>query len=173
MFFSFDGTLTSLRTQIADLRAIALLPEAQLFAVAPRISGWSPAEHLDHTLKVSQSIVHRIGDAQAEASPRGISMEGRAVLMIGWIPRGVGRAPERLRGARATAEELEARIVRYEKVLAAVNAPSGMAARARIVPHPRFGGLTPAEGLRFAVVHNRHHLRIVGEVLRMSRAARR
>jgi hypothetical protein len=166
MAYSFDGNMATLRAQLGELRAVAQLPEAQLFTVRQQVSGWSPAEHLDHTVKVAQSVIHRIGDAAAEPSPRKMSMIGRAVLLFGWIPRGKGKAPERLRGVLCTVEDLEARIARYESALATVTAPTAAAARLPIVPHPRFGGLTPAEAVRFVAVHTRHHLRIVADVLK-------
>ncbi|HYI08940.1 MAG TPA: DinB family protein [Thermoanaerobaculia bacterium] len=166
MAYSFDGSMATLRAQLPELRAIAQLPEEHLFAVKQQVSGWCPAEHLDHTVKVAQSIVYRLADATAEPSPRGISFAGRAVLLLGWIPRGVGKAPERLRAVRCSVTDLEARIGRYETALAAVTVPAGTAARLPIVPHPRFGGLTPAEAMRFAAVHTRHHLRIVADVLK-------
>jgi hypothetical protein len=166
MAYSFDGSLSTLRAQLPELRAIARLPEAQLFGVQQQVSGWSPAEHLDHTVKVAQSIVYRIGDAAAEPSPRGLSFIGRVILMLGWIPRGKGRAPEKLKGVRCTVEDLEARLGRYEAALAAIQRPVGEAARLPTVPHPRFGGLTPSQAMRFAIIHTRHHLRIVDDVLK-------
>jgi hypothetical protein len=39
-------------------------------------------------------------------------------------------------------------------------------ARGPIVPHPRFGGLRPAQALRFAAVHMDHHLRIIADIVR-------
>ncbi len=166
---SFDGAVASLRAQLPELRAIAQLPEERLFVLRPEISGWTPAEHLDHSLKVAQSIVVRIADAEATPSARGISLVGRAILALGWIPRGRGRAPTKLHGMRATASELESRIVRFEGQLAAMPVPDGAAARLPIVPHPRFGGLTPVQAVCFAAIHTRHHLRIVADVLRDGR----
>lgn len=161
------SSLVRLQTQIGRLRALASAPEERLYAAAPQISGWSVAEHVDHLVKVSSAVVGRVREENAPPEPRGISFIGRVILACGWIPRGVGKSPARVHGARATPVELEASLQKLEKSVAAV-APSMIDRRTPIVPHPRFGGLTPAQALRFAVVHNEHHLKIVEEILRSS-----
>ena len=158
-----------LREQIRSIRAIAANPEEDLFRVDSKISGWSPAEHLDHLIKVASAVVHRARDTSAAAEKRSISFIGRIILATGWIPRGKGRSPERMRGARATAAEIEAAVAKLEESLGRVDAAM-MASEVPTIPHPRFGGLTPSQGLRFVIIHNIHHLKIVNEILRTKRA---
>jgi hypothetical protein len=145
-------------------RIDALCEDARLFTVNQRVSAWSPAEHVDHLLKVTKSILDRL--PSDEAVPRGTSLFGRALLALRWIPRGLARAPERLTGKQCTPEELRARLTRVTMAVAAVDGAAVDAARIRNVPHPRFGGLTPAQALRFATVHTEHHLKIVRDILR-------
>jgi hypothetical protein len=147
------------------MRGLAALPEARLFAETP-ISQWSPAEHLDHTIKVSRAIAGVIADSAAPVQPTRMSFAGKLVLTFGWIPRGRGKAPERLRGTRATAEQLVTALDRLLATLGDLAAGDLAARTTATVPHPRFGAMTPSEGLRFAVVHNAHHLRIVRDVLK-------
>jgi hypothetical protein len=160
-----DSTLASIHTQIERMRTLARSTEAQLCTRQERISAWSPAEHLDHTQKVSMSIVRRLGDKSAKPSPRGINLMGRVILLLGWIPRGRGNAPERLRGAVCTGAHIEEALGRLEQALDALPLDALSASQLPIVPHPLFRSLTPSQALRFIVVHTNHHLRIVDEIL--------
>ena len=154
--------LARIRAQMERVRA--LCDDQRLFDVNERVSGWSPAAHADHLLKVTKSVLDRL--PSDEESPRGITFVGRCVLALGWIPRGVGRTPERLAGKQCTLAELQARWDRVSAALENVDTAAVDAARMRNVPHPRFGGLTPGQALRFVSVHNEHHLKIVGDILR-------
>ncbi|HUR83140.1 MAG TPA: DinB family protein [Thermoanaerobaculia bacterium] len=154
--------LARIRGQFERIRA--LTGDARLFTINEKISGWSSAEHLDHLLKVAKSVFDRL--PSDEVLPRGISFTGRCVLACRWIPRGVGKTPERLAGKQCTLEELEARFGRVSTALEALDTAAVDAARNPNVPHPRFGGLTPSQALRFVTIHNAHHLKIVGDILR-------
>ncbi|HYC87995.1 MAG TPA: DinB family protein [Thermoanaerobaculia bacterium] len=154
--------LARIREQLE--RIDALCRDARLFTVNERVSAWSPAEHVDHLLKVTKSILDRL--PSDEAVPRGISLLGRAVLGLRWIPRGRGRTPERLTGKQCTPEELRARLTRVTMAAEGVDTAAVDTARIPNVPHPRFGGLTPAQALRFVTVHTEHHLKIVRDILR-------
>ena len=157
--------LVQIRTQIERIRTLARSPEEQFCARREHISAWSPAEHLDHTYKVSMSIVRRITEESAKPSRRGINLVGRVILLLGWIPRGRGKTPERLSGAICTGAHIEAALGRLEQALGTLPMDAVAASRSPIVPHPMFGGLTPSQALRFIVVHTNHHLRIVDEIL--------
>ena len=161
------AALARIREQLERMRALCNTPEAQLFAANERVSGWSPGEHVDHLLRVTNLILHRI--PSDEVLPRGISLLGRIILTLGWIPRGIGKAPERLGGRRTSPAELQATLEKVTNVLATIDTAAVDAARAPNVPHPRFGGLTPSQALRFVVIHNDHHLEIVRDVLGMRR----
>ncbi|HEX8617000.1 MAG TPA: DinB family protein, partial [Thermoanaerobaculia bacterium] len=165
----FEKGLVRVRRQLVEMRRLASLPEAQLFAVTS-VSAWTPSEHLDHSLKVATWIVQRVLDPAPERG-RPFSFIGLLILWSARIPRGRGKAPERVRGARATREELMAAIDSLEAHLARLNASLLERKRGPIVPHPMFGSLTPPQALRFAAVHTDHHLRIVKDVLRSSGAA--
>lgn len=142
----------------------AVLQSPQLLDALPKISRWSPAEHVDHTLKVALSVVNRL--ARPEPVDGSISLLGRAVLLVQWIPRGAGKSPARLYGARETPLVLETTLAKLEERLGGLSAADLDASRTPTVPHPRFGGLTPRQALRFIAIHTDHHLKIVDEILR-------
>ena len=154
--------LARIREQLG--RIGTLCGDARVLDVDERVSAWSPAEHIDHLLKVTKSVLDRL--PSQEALPRGINVIGRAILALGWIPRGKGRSPERLTATRCTVEELQARLARVNAAVDAADAATIDAARIPSVPHPRFGGLTPPQALRFITVHTEHHLKIVRDILR-------
>ena len=161
-----ERSLSRIRSQNERIRALVQSGDARLAAAQPRISAWSVSEHVDHVLKVAQSIVRRVNQADAEPGKRGITFLGRAVLLGGWIPRGRGKSPERLAGTRVAAAEIESSLAKLEQMMAAVVIDACESSRRPTVPHPLFGGLTPTQALRFAVVHTNHHLRIVADILR-------
>jgi hypothetical protein len=156
--------LARVRAQVERIRALCGEPEERLFATREGVSGWSPAEHVDHVCKVASLILDRL--PSNEVLPKGISLPGRLVLALCWIPRGVGKSPKRVLGVRTTPAELQESLTRVESALAAVDTAAVDAARSPNVPHPRFGGLTPSQALRFLFVHTEHHLKIVRDVLR-------
>lgn len=164
MFFTAATSLDRVRRQLGDMRTLADSPETALFAQS-RLSAWTPSEHMDHLIKVTASIVNRILQLDAPRVDASVSALGRIILAVGRIPRGRGRAPERLRGARVGAAELHAGLTKLEGKIDELTAPHLDDLRGAIVPHPRFGGLRPSQAMRFAAVHNDHHLRIIAEIL--------
>jgi hypothetical protein len=161
-----DGTLTRIRTQFERMRE--LTRSAELSARNERVSTWCLAEQLDHTTKVTASVVDVLGDANAPPLDGGINFLGRLVLLFGWIPRGVGKSPRRLTGTHAAATDLEAALAQLAKAFDELPFDRLRASRTPLVRHPKFGGLTPPQALRFLEVHTRHHLKIVDDILAAS-----
>lgn len=161
-------TLQTLSQQLDEIARLAA-SSSTLSASSQAISGWTVAEHLDHLLKVSGSVIEIILDPKEEI-PRRISLIGRAILLTGWIPRGRGRSPKSVIGTRANGEEIGQALEKIRALLGPVSSSSSFRTDVAIVRHPVFRGLTAAQGLRFLVVHNRHHLKIVREVINSARA---
>ena len=162
--FSPKASVPRIRMQLQKLRDAARVSEERLLRTVPAVSAWSAAEHLDHLGKVTKSILLRL--KTPEVVTGSISVMGLAILTLGWIPRGRGKAPERLRGARVNGDELLRRFDEIEMLVGNLDPAALALSRERIVPHPRFGGLTASEALRFAVVHTDHHLRIIEDIER-------
>lgn len=162
--FSPQATITRIRKQLQRLRDAARVPEGELLRTVPAVSGWSPAEHLDHLGKVTKSILLRL--TAPERVDRPLSMMGRVILTLGWIPRGRGTAPERLRGTRVSGSELLNVFDELETLVEKIDCASLARSRDAVVPHPRFGGLTGAQALRFAAIHIEHHVKIIDEIVR-------
>ncbi len=159
-----DKSIHQLDDLLTDISRLTELRADDLQLRQPSISGWSVAQQLDHILKVCSAMLKGL-IRPGEAPPAGINMIGRVILLVGRIPRGRGKAPERLRGVDASAEQLAASLEDVRRLLTEVRAESFRPANNPILRHPFFGGLTPAQTLRTIVVHTRHHLRIAREII--------
>jgi len=154
-----------------EARSLLERDPADALSPAPRISVWSPLEHLHHLALVSEASLGKaekilLGECGPE--PRGLTWPGRFVLATGWIPRGSAKSPAAMiPPAGASPEEALAALVRAETRLAAVRAMADafLGSRARS-HHFMLGGLTAGQWVRVARVHTRHHLRIIADIER-------
>lgn len=154
-------SVARIRGQAAQMRRIFAEAEGDLASRPVPRSAWCAAEHFDHTIKVAHSILALLAKPEIAAMPTGINLIGRVVLAVGWIPRGRGKSPERLRGAAVTMDELEAKLAGLEAVIESVAGRTDAPSNIPIVRHPLFGGLTHNQALRFVAIHTHHHLKIV------------
>jgi len=144
-------------------------------ACAPSVSSWSVKEHLEHLLAANEGIVEWIERACAGDPdlPTGGSpnLLGRIVLLVGAFPRGRGRAPEPTLPKGIEAEELAASARRLKARVEALESLLSQLRSARATRnHFAFGDLTAAQWLRFTLIHNRHHQKIIRDVLRAGSA---
>lgn len=165
------------RKQAETLLALAAGEEGALLRAISRVSRWSVAEHLAHLVLVDRTVLERLDRALApaepghHAKPGGLTVAGRVVLGLGYIPRGAGRTPDpfhpeiaSLAVLRGDLAEVRERIDRYAGRLGELEA-----SRARF-RHFLFGELTAVQWLRFLGVHHHHHLKIIRDIQRAQRA---
>jgi hypothetical protein len=134
-----------------------------------QVSGWSALEHAEHMARADDGSLHQLERAlerdRAGERGRGITLAGRAVLAMGWIPRGMGKAPEIARPLRADGAQVAADLRRVRERIGALGERlEEIAAGQGRANHPIFGGLTPARWLRFLWVHHHHHLKIIRDI---------
>jgi hypothetical protein len=137
-----------------------LTDEQKLNASRTVVSGWSVNQHIDHLLKVDQSILKGI-IANERKSDKRINLIGRASLFFGFIPRGRAKSPERVVGYNRSADELRRSL---EEVRMAIEQIQPGKFEESVIEHPVFGGLNSKEWLRFLAVHHLHHWKIVKEI---------
>lgn len=166
------GDLESLhRKGLAQIdEFLALTEDAGPFARARTpVSGWCALEHAEHIAKADDASLRQLEQAlersrAGEAGPR-IRLAGRLALALGWIPRGVGKAPPTARPEGIDpAEVAEALRRARERVEALRPSLDEIAAADGRASHPVFGGLTPAQWVRFLWMHHHHHLKIVRDI---------
>jgi hypothetical protein len=155
-----QSDIARVREQAAKMRRIVAAGR-DLAATPVARSSWSVAEHFDHTIKVAHSVLSELAHPRRPPPSRPLNLIGKVILVIGWIPRGRGRSPEKLRGGAVTMDELRERLTALEAVIEEVAGKTVPRSRVPLIPHPYFGGLTYAQALRFVAIHNHHHLKIV------------
>ncbi|MFP3940431.1 MAG: DinB family protein [Thermoanaerobaculia bacterium] len=154
--------------QLDELLAVAEDPGP--FPLArTAVSGWCALEHAEHMAKADEASLRQLDHAlersrSGEPGPR-IKLAGRVLLPLGWIPRGVGKAPPTARpegiDPAEVAEALRRARERVETLRPSLDEIAAADGRAS---HPVFGGLTPAQWVRFLWMHHRHHLKIVRDI---------
>jgi len=136
----------------------------------PAVSGWCVKEHLEHLSIANGGIATWVesalaGDPEIDegGSP---SLLGRIIILTGAFQRGKGKAPERTRPKGMSAEELEAKFrgIR-QRVEALGDSLEKIQALDATRNHFVFGDLSAARWIRFMVVHNNHHQKIIRDVL--------
>lgn len=149
----------------------ALLDALDLFTIRDGVSRWAVAHHLHHLALAHGRIFERLGTIAAAEGPgtatsRPFNASWTLVKTLGWIPRGVGRAP---RVAQPPpdfdADELRAVWARKCAAFEAL-APhlDALAHRPDRFAHPVFGQLDPTDWLRFTHIHTRHHHKIIQDI---------
>jgi hypothetical protein len=156
--------LDRIERDFSAVSSVIALGEPVLSLRADPVSAWSVAEQVDHLVKVNHSIFAHLL-TWTPAAGKTISLAGRFVLLTGWIPRGKGTSPRKLRGQAAAAPELTAALEAcHETFRRLASEPDPLLTTVPSLPHKMFGALTPAEALRFVPIHTRHHLKIVEDI---------
>ena len=148
---SGDYGLDDLRTSVASAALRA-----------PAVSEWSIGMHVHHCglamIRICQSLV-----ASTPPTPRSrFSFRTTLVFSSGRIPRGRGRSPDAVLPRQdVSPAELGTLLDQSERILSeAHNLDPQTWCR-----HPAFGVLARDKTLRFIGIHNRHHLRIIADIM--------
>ena len=159
------GLLASLDVEIEQASDSALCD-----ASAPAVSKWSVKDHLEHLSIAHGGIVSwieraRDGDPQLDTGGRP-NLLGRIILLVGAVPRGRGKAPERTLPEGASPEELTARVAGIrERVEELEDSLAQLQASRATRSHFAFGGLNAVQWLQFCVIHHNHHQKIIRDVV--------
>lgn len=160
------STLDALEGHFDRLAALLDGEPDRLGSLAPRVSRWTVGLQVDHILKVLQ-VTRQVIASERPALPRRINLSGRLALALRWFPRGVAKSPKVVQPAGLSRAELLALLASERAGWRELLGQRALLARAEaIYPHPYFGGLTRTQAADFAAVHTRHHLKIVGDILR-------
>ena len=162
-----------------DALRLAAQPRRRLLHVAPSVSRWSAAQHLQHALFLDIAAFKDV-EAALLGRPRietqeGLTFAGHAVFTLDMIPRGGADAPEEfLPQAAPTRRELERLFADHRtRRVRLYQARARVAACPTRMPHFALGGMTSAEWIRFARIHLAHHVAIGRECAEAAVAARK
>lgn len=142
----------------------------ELFTVVPEVSGWSPAQHLDHTWQANgKSLMAAAYAAEDKKTVEdgALNDAGRSILAGEAIPRGQMAAPEHVSPPHGLdRNRLRQTLARSQKALASVSDAMGVLPESTgRISHPALGALTAAQWLRFVRIHSDHHLDIINDIL--------
>ncbi|HED66328.1 MAG TPA: DinB family protein [Planctomycetes bacterium] len=174
-----DGSIptcaTDSLTRLGELLAVAgkrlTAPPEDLLALAPTVSGWSPAQHLFHLVLACDLSFRNVSSLVRERGrlirdPEERHAEGLGYLSAGKLPRGRAEAPRFVRPPERIDFELLAELHREacEACAEFARDPAAVDRAPKAIPHQLLGDLSASEWLRFAEVHTAHHLAILDEV---------
>lgn len=164
------GDHADLVAAYSRMRSLAEGPHPALTTLAPARSGWTAEAHLAHVCLANERVfanLKSLREGQGLLVVRGGEPHPRAreLLLAGRLPRGEAKAPRMVTPpARMEPGQLLQWLTEGEALLAALD-PASIVASELKIPHQLLGPLDAPEWLRFARVHTRHHLAIVGELL--------
>lgn len=132
------------------------------------VSGWSPAEHLEHVGLANRSILGALKGFVGAPEPvqaAEMSEMAKGFFAAGMIPRGVAKHPDFVAPQGVALDylrrELQSVLDDYKAIESEIVALAGSKAT---VSHPILGPLTAQQWLRFVEIHTRHHLDILRDI---------
>jgi hypothetical protein len=127
------------------------------------VSQWTVGMHVHHCCLGMIGVCKALIASSPPAPPARFSMAASYVFLTGRIPRGRGKAAEAVTPRPGTPpEEIMPLLDESERLLARARELD----RGAWFKHFAFGVLERDRALRFTTIHNRHHLRIVADILK-------
>lgn len=129
------------------------------------VSKWSIGMQIQHSLIATANILKSMSESEPGAETPKFSLPRFFVMTFGRLPRGKGKAPEVSHPEPSPSEET------LREVLARARAAQETAKQADPACYWRhfvFGVLPRDQALKFVEIHNRHHLRIIDDILAKS-----
>lgn len=155
-----------LREQLHTLTEYVLGGDEILSRQVQKVSLWSVSQQIDHTAKVFQTAMKCINGRKIQEG-KGINLLGKIILKTGYIPRGIAKSPEPVRGIPRSGRDLLVYLSGISALLDEFFKESSQYSQIELVfPHPYFGMLNRPQALRFIQVHNNHHFKIIRDILR-------
>lgn len=137
------------------------IPRADV--LVPDVSKWSVGMHVQHCCLATIAVCDSLVASEPPVPRSSFSLVTSAIFLTGRIPRGRGKSPEQaIPRDEIWTNELEGLLLDAERRLAAAR----QASRDQWFRHFAFGVLDRDRTLKFIGIHNRHHARIVQDILR-------
>ena len=146
-----------LEQQLAELEQFIPLMEKGNSKISKVPIAW----HLDHSLRVINSIIMALEESDPNQFKPNYNYWRSLFLTLNFLPRGKGRAPKRvLPEAEISESDLRSKLsLAKEKTLGLENLP----AFAHFT-HPMFGALHTRQAQKFIRIHTEHHLKICRDI---------
>lgn len=137
------------------------IPKHQL--TVEKVSKSSVGWHLSHCLMVINGVCGILAKTKPENYKRDFNIKRAIIFPLGYMPRGMGKAPKIVVPTKAImAEGLEEQLNFANKQVEATN---HLPEKAYFIHHI-FGMLNKKQTLQFLTIHTNHHLKIVRDILK-------
>jgi len=127
------------------------------------VSSQGIAWHIDHSYRVILEISKLLVRSNPDEYKRDFNLSRSVIFMTNVIPRGKGKAPKSVITHDDITDKslIELSEESKEIILDIVNLPAHC-----YFKHPVFGNLDLEMSKQFIKIHTRHHLKIIGEILK-------
>jgi len=168
--FDPAADLDALRVLQGELDELLALDPARLARAVPAVSAWSSEQHLAHIALANELILRNLKSLATGRGPflvHGAESNPRALVLLaeGHLPRGQAAAPRMVRPPERVERALLEQWLADGRTALAELDPRTLPPHEPKIPHQLLGPLDAPQWARFAVVHTRHHLAIVREIL--------
>jgi hypothetical protein len=149
---------TTINHQVEQLRLLLVSKEIQRPSVSNGSVGW----HIAHSILVIIKMITAMEKSDSVAFKSKFSFLKWAMFTFKKIPRGKRKAPATVQPP----EQYEANYFDdlFKKVEEKLNILKTIPPNANVL-HPALGLINKAEALKFLMVHNKHHLKIIKDIL--------
>lgn len=128
-----------------------------------KVSETDVAWQLDHSLKVIITVIGQLKKSNPDAYKNRFNLSWVYIRLRGAIPRGVGKAPSVVKAkAPISMMDLENQLTLAKTLLRELEICPANA----WFSHPYFGAMNKKNTLKFLMIHSRHHLKIVKDILK-------
>lgn len=131
-------------------------------ALNEKVSKSNVAWHIDHSLRVILAVTEALKKSNPPEYQWKFNLKRQFVYTIGYMPRGVGKAPKAVQSFdEITQESIEQQFKKVNIILEELKQLD----KNSHFPHPYFGSLNLKPTLRFLKLHTLHHLKIINDII--------
>lgn len=127
------------------------------------VSKTNVAWHLDHSLKVINSVIKTLQSSDPSTYKANFSILGRVFFTLGFFPRGKAKAPKYVTPPETIVKEDI--ISQLDLAKSNVKIIDNLDKNAYF-KHPIFGNVNTTKVHRFLILHTNHHLKIIDDIVR-------
>ena len=128
-----------------------------------KVSKSDIAWHIDHSLKVINSVVISLQKSDSNTFENNFSFLGKAFFALGFFPRGKAKAPKYVKPPEVILkEDLISQLQEAKNHVQTIPALDKNA----YFKHPLFGHINKKRVTKFLVLHTTHHLKIMEDIMK-------
>ncbi len=132
-------------------------------AVKKSVSKSSVGWHLDHNLKVINSVIKALQESNPDNYNNNFSFLGKLFFKLNFFPRGKAKAPKYVKPPEVISKDE----ITNQLNLAKQNIESlSHLDKNAYFKHPLFGNINTKRVNRFLEIHTNHHLKIMRDILK-------